>query len=160
MIGNTLGVLDDYGVFDHLKQGFNSIFGSSSPDSYHRWHDRRPGLRLLERGRANLPARNASRCRRYSDAGCSGQVFGLANFPATGGRHTGLTIKTSGRSVTVQLSWPSRLTPRTGRAEKLRPRPIRRVAPPFDSLHMSDEARRSERSVRTLSPPARLLVET
>jgi len=33
MIGNTLGVLDDYGVFDHLKQGFNSIFGSSSPDS-------------------------------------------------------------------------------------------------------------------------------
>ena len=45
--------------------------------------------------------------------GCRLQRSGLrpANFSATGGRHTGLTIKTSGRSVTVQLSWPQQAHP-------------------------------------------------
>ncbi|HEY0932667.1 MAG TPA: hypothetical protein VGD91_02900 [Trebonia sp.] len=33
-----------------------------------------------------------------------GQVISLAHFPTTGGRHTGLTIRTSGRSVTLTLS--------------------------------------------------------
>jgi hypothetical protein len=30
--------------------------------------------------------------------------WGLANFPTTGGRHTGLTIRTSGSTVTLTLS--------------------------------------------------------
>ena len=34
----------------------------------------------------------------------SGQVISLANFPTTGGRHLGLTIRTSGRSVTLTLT--------------------------------------------------------
>ena len=34
----------------------------------------------------------------------SGQVISLANFPITDGRHTGLTIRTSGSSVTLTLT--------------------------------------------------------
>ena len=34
----------------------------------------------------------------------SGQVISLANFPTTDGRHTGLTIRTSGGAVTLTLS--------------------------------------------------------
>ena len=34
----------------------------------------------------------------------SGQVISLANFPTTGGRHTGLSIRTSGTRVTLTLS--------------------------------------------------------
>ena len=34
----------------------------------------------------------------------SGQVISLANFPTTDGRHTGLTIRTSGAAVTLTLS--------------------------------------------------------
>ncbi len=34
----------------------------------------------------------------------SGQVISLANFPTTGGRHLGLTVRTSGRSVTLTLT--------------------------------------------------------
>jgi hypothetical protein len=34
----------------------------------------------------------------------SGQVISLANFPTTDGRHTGLTIRTSGGSVTLTLT--------------------------------------------------------
>jgi hypothetical protein len=34
----------------------------------------------------------------------SGQVISLANFPTTDGRHTGLTIRTAGRAVTLTLS--------------------------------------------------------
>jgi hypothetical protein len=34
----------------------------------------------------------------------SGQVTSLANFPTTDGRHTGLTIRTSGGSVTLTLT--------------------------------------------------------
>ena len=33
-----------------------------------------------------------------------GQVISLANFPTTGGKHTGLTIRTSGSTVTLTLS--------------------------------------------------------
>jgi hypothetical protein len=33
-----------------------------------------------------------------------GQVISLANFPTTGGKHTGLTIRTSGNRVTLTLS--------------------------------------------------------
>jgi hypothetical protein len=33
-----------------------------------------------------------------------GQVISLANFPTAGGRHTGLTIRTSGSTVTLTLS--------------------------------------------------------
>jgi hypothetical protein len=33
-----------------------------------------------------------------------GQVISLANFPTTGGKHTGLTIRTSGSAVTLTLS--------------------------------------------------------
>jgi hypothetical protein len=34
----------------------------------------------------------------------SGKVISLASFPTTGGRHLGLTVRTSGRSVTLTLS--------------------------------------------------------
>jgi hypothetical protein len=34
----------------------------------------------------------------------SGQVISLANVPTTGGRHAGLTIRTSGASVTLTLT--------------------------------------------------------
>ncbi len=34
----------------------------------------------------------------------SGQVISLANFPTTDGRHTGLTIRTSGGAVTLTLT--------------------------------------------------------
>ena len=33
-----------------------------------------------------------------------GQVISLANFPTTGGKHAGLTIATSGRTVTLTLT--------------------------------------------------------
>ena len=34
----------------------------------------------------------------------SGQVIGLANFPTVGGRHSGLSIRTSGQAVTLTVS--------------------------------------------------------
>jgi hypothetical protein len=34
----------------------------------------------------------------------SGQVISLANFPTTDGRHTGLSIRTSGQTVTLTLT--------------------------------------------------------
>lgn len=59
--------------------------------------------------RASLAAQQASGIfivgRGVPDSWVSnGQVISLANFPTTDGRHTGLTIRTTGSAVTLTLS--------------------------------------------------------